>query len=211
MCSSSAVWRAPGSLWVETGASSKRAERAASCCSKSETDVDGDGDGDDAIAGVFPALTLAAAEERSSPWLRVRVGSWLDSALCTRETSSETASVWISDGSRDWIGFGDSGEKEGKLVRDLSEGAMELVELETRDGNLRERARTVVERERLLLSLRVIGLLTEAEAELCSETDRSRGILAPVDGSMMLFIASIAPGEGTGGVIGGGRQQQRTS
>ena len=62
------------------------------------------------------------------------------------------------------VGFGDSGENEGKLVRDLSEAAIELAELDTWEARRLERRRTVVERLLLLI-----------DAVLCWDAERSSG------------------------------------
>jgi hypothetical protein len=46
--------------------------------------------------------------------------------------------------------FGDSGEKEGNDVRDLSDAAIDEVELDAYDGVLRDLTRTVCDRLLLL-------------------------------------------------------------
>jgi hypothetical protein len=61
------------------------------------------------------------------------------------------------------MGFGDSGEKEGKLVRDLSEAAIELAELEMVEGRRLVRPRTVVDRLLLRTELPLFVLSWETE------------------------------------------------
>lgn len=69
--------------------------------------------------------------------------------------------------------LGESGEKEGKLVSDLSsEAAMELAELEGWELSFDRLARTVCERPLLM------------DVALCCETERSRGRVG--SGSMLV-------------------------
>lgn len=90
-------------------------------------------------------------------------------------TGSLVGSKSPADGAdvNDRMGLGDSGEKEGKLVRDLSDAAMELAELETCEASRLSRPRTLIER-----------LLLLTEVVLCWEAERSRDM---EDGERFIF------------------------